>query len=67
MTATLAKYCDVCKADTHRCEYYPKGRSRQHDSCLECDRRDARNAESPVSSDRRYCVACDRDRRLIGK
>ena len=64
MNAISAKYCDVCKADTKRCQYYPKGRSRQHDRCLECDRKDRRNSESHQSSDSRYCVECDRIQRI---
>ena len=64
MTAVFSKYCDVCKADTKRCQYYPKGRSRQHDRCLECDRKDRRNSEAYESSDSRYCVECDRNQRL---
>jgi len=63
----FSKYCDVCKTDTKRCQYYPKGRSRQHDACLECDRKDRRNSESYGSSDSRYCVECDRNQRLAAK
>ena len=66
MNGTISKYCDVCKAETKRCQYYPIGRSRQHDVCLECDRKDRRNSEA-VSSDPRYCIECDRNHRLVGK
>jgi hypothetical protein len=67
MNTTISKYCDVCKADTKRCQYYPQGRSRQHDLCLECDRKDRRNSEAFPSSDARYCIECDRNQsRLIG-
>jgi hypothetical protein len=65
MNATVLKYCDVCKRETKRCQYYPKGRSRQHDQCLECDARDPRQA-SLESTDARYCITCDRNHRLVG-
>jgi hypothetical protein len=64
-STTISKYCDICKADTNRCEYYPKGRSRQHERCLECDRKDTRNSNSSKSSDARYCIECDANLRLI--
>jgi hypothetical protein len=67
MNATFSKYCDVCKADTKRCQYYPKGRSRQHDKCMECDRKDCRNFEAHQSSDPRYCIECDYNHRLVGQ
>jgi hypothetical protein len=57
-------YCEVCKAETDRCQYYPKGRSRQHDRCLECDRHDPRVPENLRTTDPRYCSDCDRTRRL---
>jgi hypothetical protein len=63
MNATIVKFCDVCKHDTKRCQYYPKGRSRQHDRCLECDRKDPRQA-SLDSTDSRYCITCDREHRI---
>ena len=62
MNTTLLEYCDVCKAATRKCEYYPKGRSRQHGKCLECAKRDAKHPESYRSSDPRYCYACDQIR-----
>ena len=58
---TTLVFCETCKADTARCEYYPAGRSRQHGKCLECDRKDIRNPRP--SGDKRYCVECDRNHR----
>jgi hypothetical protein len=66
MTAMILRYCDVCKTETQRCEYYPKGRSRQHNACLECNRKDPRIAEGYRSTDPRYCAECDRNQRLGG-
>jgi hypothetical protein len=57
------EYCDVCKKETLRCEYYPMGRSRQHRKCLECDTRDPKNSVPPQTRDRRYCIECDRNHR----
>ena len=56
---TGAQYCDVCKADTKRCQYYPAGRSRQHGKCLECDRKDPRTPQARHNRDNRYCSECD--------
>jgi hypothetical protein len=64
MTATFTDYCDVCKTQTARCQYYPAGRSRQHAKCLACDRADPRNAAGLQSTDPRYCNECDRNHRL---
>ena len=64
MDPTNSKYCAVCKAVTKRCQYYPKGRSRPHGLCLECDRKDYRNSGVSQSGDPRYCVECDRNHRL---
>jgi len=63
ITTMAAEYCDVCKKDTHRCEYYPMGRSRQHGKCLECDQKDPRTQTAHQSRDSRYCVECDRNHR----
>lgn len=63
LTPTLFAVCDVCRANTRRCEYYPPGRSRQHGKCLECERKDPRIQEGYGSTDPRYCVECDRIRR----
>ena len=41
----------------------PRVRSRQHDRCLECDRKDPRQA-SLDSTDSRYCITCDREHRI---
>ena len=60
MTTTSSQYCETCKTETERCQYYPAGRSRQHGKCLECDRKDVRNARVVVSKDKRYCSECDR-------
>ena len=62
MLPTTAVHCDICKASTKRCEYYPKGRSRQHGRCLECDRKDPKHPEGSRSSDPRYCYDCNRSR-----
>lgn len=62
MALAASDYCDVCKTYTSRCQYYPKGRSRQHGTCLECSRNDQRNSGGFQSSDRRYCYQCDRNR-----
>jgi hypothetical protein len=64
MTATIVRYCDVCKTETQRCEYYPKGRSLRHNVCLECNRKDPRITEAYRSTDPRYCTECDRVQRL---
>ena len=63
ITTTASEYCDVCKKETHRCEYYPAGRSRQHAKCLECDRKDPRNSDGHQSQDSRYCIDCDKNHR----
>lgn len=63
-TRAVTEFCDVCKAETERCQYYPIGRSRQHGRCLECDRKDARNPTPYQNKDRRYCSECDRNRQL---
>jgi hypothetical protein len=31
MSLTATEYCESCKASTKRCEFYPIGRSRQHE------------------------------------
>ena len=67
MIATVTKYCETCKTETKRCQYYPKGRSRAHDLCLECDRKDPRTPEGYRSRDPRYCNECDRISRLVEK
>jgi hypothetical protein len=64
MSPTNSQYCEVCKTNTKRCEYYPKGRSRQHGACLDCDRKDPRHPEGYRSSDPRYCYECDRTRAI---
>jgi len=63
ITATL-EYCETCKTDTPRCQYYPKGRSRRHGKCLECDRKDPRNPAGFKRKDARYCYECDRSHNL---
>jgi hypothetical protein len=65
MNTVVSKYCDVCKTETERCQYYPKGRSRQHDTCLKCDRNDPRTPERYRSRDSRYCTECDRAHRHV--
>ena len=65
MNTTILKYCEVCKTETKRCQYYPKGRSRQHDLCLECDRKNPRTPGGHHSSDPRYCAECDRAHRYV--
>ena len=62
--APLKEYCETCKAETERCQYYPVGRSRQHGRCLQCDRTDPRYAAVAQSGDKRYCRDCDRAHRL---
>jgi len=62
----VIKFCEVCKAETKRCQYYPKGRSRQHDMCLKCDKEDRRHTQDAPSSDSRYCIECDRAHRFVG-
>lgn len=64
MNATLRDYCEVCKAETERCQYYPAGRSRQHGKCLECDRTDPRSVIANQNRDPRYCKECDRNHHL---
>jgi hypothetical protein len=64
LKGSLKDYCEVCKADTERCQYYPAGRSRQHGRCLQCDRNDPRSSSSHQSTDARYCKDCDRNRRI---
>jgi len=56
---TGKEYCDVCKTDTKRCQYYPAGRSRQHGKCLECDQKDPRTPQARQNRDNRYCSECD--------
>jgi len=63
MNPSLRDYCEVCKAETERCRYFPAGRSRQHGKCLACDRKDPRNT-GLKSSDPQYCIECDRNHRL---
>lgn len=58
----LSEYCDLCKTVTRRCEYYPKGRSRQHARCLSCDSRDPAHAEGHHSRDPRVCYECEQAR-----
>ena len=60
MISTAPEYCDVCKLNTPRCQYYPAGRSRRHGKCLECDRKDPRSPQGSRSKDSRYCLECDR-------
>jgi hypothetical protein len=55
-----SEQCDICKTETKRCEYYPKGRSRKHGKCLECDAKDPQRPEGYKSRDPRYCYECDR-------
>jgi len=57
---SLKEYCEVCKTETERCQYYPAGRSRQHGRCLKCDQKDPRSAGGHQSGDLRYCNECDR-------
>jgi hypothetical protein len=57
--AAAAEYCDVCRSNTKRCEYYPAGRSRRHGKCLECDHKDPRSPVGFKSKDVRYCRECD--------
>jgi len=64
MTQPDLAYCETCKRDTKRCQYYPAGRSRQHGKCLECDRNDIRNSGSYKVKDSRYCIDCDRAHQL---
>lgn len=52
-------YCDVCKATTERCEFYPQGRSRQHGRCLRCDKNDSRTPAEYKPAKREYCYACN--------
>ena len=59
MTVVMTAYCDVCKTETPRCEYYPAGRSRQHGKCLTCDRNDIRNPRPNANSASRYCGDCE--------
>ena len=67
MTTTTLEYCEICKAETPRCQYYPAGRSRQHGKCLKCDSTDTRNPRPFETQDRRYCGDCDRNHQLAGK
>lgn len=55
MSIAIAQYCDVCKTETRRCEYYPKSRSRQHGKCLKCDKNDPNRPEGYRSSNPSYC------------
>ena len=64
MLSMAAEYCETCKIDTKRCEYYPAGRSRRHGKCLECDRKDPRSPKGFGSKDARYCNECDRSQTL---
>lgn len=61
MTTLVKEYCEICKTETARCQSYQAGRSRQHGKCLECDRKDARNANE--SSGGPNCVECERSHR----
>jgi hypothetical protein len=65
MTTLVKEYCEICKTETPRCQYYPAGRSRQHGKCLECDRKDARNVYE--SNGGPYCVECERNRQSAGR
>jgi len=65
MNESLREYCEVCKAQTERCQYFPAGRSRQHGRCLACDRKDPRSAGGYQSTDARYCNECDHNHRLV--
>jgi hypothetical protein len=56
----ISEHCEICKTETKRCEYYPKGRSRQHGKCLQCDANDPKRLEGYRKRDPRYCVECDR-------
>jgi hypothetical protein len=58
MSPATTEYCEACKAHTKRCEFYPVGRSRQHGTCLECDRKDPRRPENYRSLKPQYCYAC---------
>jgi hypothetical protein len=57
---SIPEHCDICKTETKRCEYYPKGRSRRHGKCLRCDEKDPAHPEGYRSRDPRYCYECDR-------
>lgn len=67
MISTASEYCDVCKAETQRCQYYPAGRSRRHGKCLECDRKDPRTPQGSRTKDARYCLECDRNHNQAGR
>jgi hypothetical protein len=60
----ISAFCDRCKIETRRCEYYPKGRSRQHGMCLVCDSKDPKHPEGHKSRDPGVCYECDRNRRM---
>jgi hypothetical protein len=65
MMIPIKEYCDVCKMETARCQYYPAGRSRMHGKCLECDRKDIRNPAPQGSRDSRYCGECDQHHQSV--
>jgi hypothetical protein len=67
MISMAAEYCDVCKTETKRCEYYPAGRSRRHGKCLECDRKDPRAPAGSRAKDGRYCLECDRNHNFVDR
>ena len=56
---TVSEYCESCKVNTRRCEFYPVGRSRQHGACLQCDRQDPTHPEGYRDRNPQYCYACD--------
>ena len=60
MSKAITSFCDVCKTETRRCEYYPRGRSRQHGKCLQCDKNDPTHTVGYRSSNPSYCYDCDR-------
>ena len=60
MSLPISEPCETCNTETKRCEYYPKGRSRQHGKCLQCDANDPKRPEGYRNRDPRYCYECDR-------
>ena len=58
----ISAYCDLCKTSTRGCEYYAKGRSRQHGKCLTCDKKIPRIPRGTTVNDPDYCYECDRAR-----
>jgi hypothetical protein len=59
MSPQATEYCESCKSNTRRCEYYPVGRSRQHGRCLECDRKDTLHPAGYRNRNPGYCYTCD--------